>query len=157
MLKKIGKQRKIRNWLSNPYSAAFSYLVMMTSSSGNIFRITGHLSGNSPVPGEFPTQRPVTRSFDVSFDLRLNIRRSKQSWGSWCETLSRSLWRHCNGCGRWDNWPNAGVAVFFQILLYWRTRQRHFDTLFGGTSRWIFSLPIHRMYRSNTWTCSVFS
>ena len=29
-------------------------------------------AGNSPVPGEFPTQRPVTRSFDVFFDLRLN-------------------------------------------------------------------------------------
>ena len=27
-------------------------------------------AGNSPVPGEFPTQRPVTRSFDVYFDLR---------------------------------------------------------------------------------------
>ena len=26
-------------------------------------------AGNSPVPGEFPTQRPVTRSFDVYFDL----------------------------------------------------------------------------------------
>ena len=29
-------------------------------------------AGNSPVPGEFPTQRPVTRSFGVFFDLRLN-------------------------------------------------------------------------------------
>ena len=36
---------------------------------------------NSPVPGEFPTQRPVTRSFDVFFDLRLNKRLSKQWWG----------------------------------------------------------------------------
>ena len=36
-------------------------------------------AGNSPVPGEFPTQRPVTRSFDVFFDLRLNKRLSKQS------------------------------------------------------------------------------
>ena len=27
---------------------------------------------NSPVPGEFPAQRPVMRSFDVFFDLRLN-------------------------------------------------------------------------------------
>ena len=27
---------------------------------------------NSPVAGEFPTQRPVTRSFDVCFDPRLN-------------------------------------------------------------------------------------
>ena len=38
---------------------------------------------NSPVTGEFPTQRPVTRSFDVFFDLRLNKRLSKQSWGWW--------------------------------------------------------------------------
>ena len=35
-------------------------------------------AGNSPVPGEFPTQRPVTRSFDVFFDLRPNKRLSKQ-------------------------------------------------------------------------------
>ena len=31
-------------------------------------------AGNSPVPGEFPAQRPVTRSFDVFFDLRINGR-----------------------------------------------------------------------------------
>ena len=53
-------------------------------------------AGNSPVPGEFPAQRPVTRSFDVFFDLRLNKRLSKQSWGWWFETLSWSLWCHCN-------------------------------------------------------------
>ena len=34
---------------------------------------------NSPVAGEFPSQTPVTRSFDVFFDLRLNKRLSKQS------------------------------------------------------------------------------
>ena len=38
-------------------------------------------AGNSPVTGEFPAQRPVTRSFDVFFDLGLNKRLSKQSWG----------------------------------------------------------------------------
>ena len=54
-------------------------------------------AGNSPVPGEFPTQRPVTRSFDVYFDLRPNKWLSKQSWGWWFETLSCSLWRHRNG------------------------------------------------------------
>ena len=53
-------------------------------------------AGNSPVPGEFPTQRPVTRSFDVFFDLRLNKRLSKQAWGWWFETPSRPLWRHRN-------------------------------------------------------------
>ena len=30
-------------------------------------------AGNSPVTGEFRSQRPVTRSFDVFFELRLNI------------------------------------------------------------------------------------
>ena len=50
--------------------------------------------GNSSVTGEFPTQRPVTRSFDDFFDLRLNERLSKQSPGWWIETPMRSLWHH---------------------------------------------------------------
>ena len=58
---------------------------MKTSSNGNLFRVTGSL------------QRPVTRSFDVFFDLCLNKRLSKQSWGWWFETPSCSWWRHCNG------------------------------------------------------------
>ena len=37
---------------------------MMTSSNGNIFRVTGPLSGE--FTGEFPAQRPVTRSFMLS-------------------------------------------------------------------------------------------
>ena len=53
-------------------------------------------AGNSPVTSEFSAQRPVTRSFYVFFYLRLNKRLSKQSWGWWFETPSRSLWRHCN-------------------------------------------------------------
>ena len=43
---------------------------MMTSSNGNIFRITGHLCGEFTSPQWIPAQRPVTRSFDVFFDLR---------------------------------------------------------------------------------------
>ena len=70
-------------------SGEFHSSVMMTSSNGNIFRVTGHLCG------EFTG--PVTRSFDVFFDLRLNKRLSKQSWCWWFETLSRPLWCHCNG------------------------------------------------------------
>ena len=48
-------------------------------------------AGNSSVSGEFPSQRPVTRSFDVFFDLRLNKRLSKQSWGWWFEPIMTSL------------------------------------------------------------------
>ena len=51
---------------------------------------------NSPVPGEFPAQRPVTRSFDVFFDVRLIKGLSKHSRGWWFETLSHPLWRHRN-------------------------------------------------------------
>ena len=51
---------------------------MMTSSNGNIFRVTGPLCGKFTGPGEFPAQRPVTRSFGVFFDLRPNKRLSKQ-------------------------------------------------------------------------------
>ena len=51
---------------------------MVTSSNGNIFRVTGPLCGEFTGPGEFPAQRPVTRSFDVFFDLRLNKGLSKQ-------------------------------------------------------------------------------
>ena len=53
-------------------------------------------AGNSPAIGEFPSQRPVTLSFDVFFDLCLNKRLSKHSWRRWFETPFRSLWRHCN-------------------------------------------------------------
>ena len=49
--------------------------------------------GNSPVTGEFLSQRPVTRSFDVFFVLRLNKRLSKPSRRRWFSCL---LWRHCN-------------------------------------------------------------
>ena len=72
------------------------YKDMMTSSNGNIFRVTGPLCGEFTGPGEFPTQRPVTRSFDVFPDMRLNKRLSKQWWGWWFETPSWSLWRQCN-------------------------------------------------------------
>ena len=38
-------------------------------------------AGYSPVTGEFPAQRPVTRRLDVFCDLRLNKRLNKQSGG----------------------------------------------------------------------------
>ena len=54
-------------------------------------------AGNSPLPGEFLSQRPVTRSFDVFFDLCLHKRLSKQSWSCWFATPSWTIWRHGNG------------------------------------------------------------
>ena len=53
-------------------------------------------AGNSPVTDEFTSQKPVTWSFDVFFNLHLNKPLGKQSWGWWFETQSRSLRRHYN-------------------------------------------------------------
>ena len=52
--------------------------------------------GNPPVRGRFTSQRPVTQSFEVFLDLRLNKWLSKQSNRRWSETPSCSLWRHRN-------------------------------------------------------------
>ena len=54
-------------------------------------------AGNSPVTGEFPTQRPVTRSFEFFFDMRLG----KQSWGWWFETPSSPSLRQINVNGHY--------------------------------------------------------
>ena len=72
---------------------------------------------NSPVTVDFPSQRPVTRSFDVFFDLRLNKRLSKQSRRRWFETPSRPLWRHCNDiiCSQHD----LGVFRHFSYRVSW--------------------------------------
>ena len=56
-----------------------SFHIMMTPWNGNIFCVTGLYAGNLPVTGEFPSLKPLMRSFDVFFDLHLNKRLSKQS------------------------------------------------------------------------------
>ena len=81
----------------NSLSVVASHVRNVTSSNENFFRVTGPLCGEyTGHRGEFPTQRPVTWSFDVLFDIRLNKWMNKQSWGWWSETPSCSLWRHCN-------------------------------------------------------------
>ena len=60
--------------------------------------------GNSPVPGEFPAQRLVTRSLDVFMDLHPNKRLGKQWWGWWFETQSCPIWRHRNDSLKHGSW-----------------------------------------------------
>ena len=59
-------------------------------------------------PMNSPHRRPVTRSFGVFFDLRLNKQLSKQSRCWWFEMPSRPLWRHCKD-GMHANW--TGVSL----------------------------------------------
>ena len=85
-------------------------------------------AGNSPVTGEFPPQRPVTRIFYVFFDLHLNKRLSEQSWSwlGWFETPLRSLWRHCNEKLRswyhnvhYNNQLNNKTYHFTYCCIFW--------------------------------------
>ena len=69
---------------------------MMTPLNGKIFRITSSLWGNPLVTSGFPSWRPVTRIFDVFFDLHLNKQLSKHSRCRWFEILLCSLWHHRN-------------------------------------------------------------
>ena len=91
--------------------------LMMPSSNGNIFRVTGHLRG------EFTSHRwiPRTKASDAElwyfFDLHLNERLSKQSWGWWFETPSCPLWRHIMGTPQ--SLSGAGTAVYHQNKTRW--------------------------------------
>ena len=88
------------------------------------------------IHGEFPAQRPVTRSFNVFFDLLLNKRLSKQSWGGWLETLSRQLWCHCNDLLSYRYTVRHNIVLNIQqgcrkyiALVRLRSHTRHLGTL----------------------------
>ena len=68
----------------------------MTSSNGNIFRVTGPLCGIQRSPVNSPHKGQWRGSLMFSLICALNRRLSKQSRGWWFETPSRPLWRHCN-------------------------------------------------------------
>ena len=93
--------------------------IMMTSSNWNIFRVTGHLCGEFTGPRWIPLTKTSDAELWCFFDLRLNKRISKQSWGWWFETQARPLWRHCN-----DNWNDheCPIIYWWVSLLKWYTR-----------------------------------
>ena len=84
---------EVKSSLHNPIDIALSWWRHQMEIFSALLALC---AGNSPVTGEFPSQRPVTGCFYVFFDLGLIKRLSKQSWGWWFKTPSRSLWRHCN-------------------------------------------------------------
>ena len=95
-------------------------------------------AGNSPVTDEFPLKRPVTRSFDVFFDLRLNKRLSKQSWSWWFETLSCPLWRNFDVTSvipstrglKMSSWSPQTYSYCIEIIFRWEKIDNAY-TLFG--------------------------
>ena len=89
----LSKTKKMKIYLVINSQEYDIHLITIMLSNRYIFALLAFCAGNAPVTGEFPTQRPMTRGFNIFFDLCL----SKQSWDWWFETASHSLWRHCNG------------------------------------------------------------
>ena len=109
-------------------------------------------AGNSPATGEFPSQRPLTRSFDVFFDLCLNKLLRKQSQGWRFDTPLRSLWRHRN---------ERHIYPCCTVLLPWHRRSLVWVTPFGAKGLTIlpacFHLPSSLICYAMKWSKVQFS
>ena len=92
------------------------WIIVMTSSNGNIFRVTDHLCGEFTVHRWIPRTKASDAELMFSLIGALNKRLSKQSWGWWFETLSGTLWRHCNDSPvYWDDaycWNHGKQYVY---------------------------------------------
>ena len=65
-------------------------------------------AGNSPVNGEFPAQMPVTRSFDIFFDLRLEQIMARLVIWDAIAPIMTSMW--------WDNWIEKINRCLFMFI-----------------------------------------
>ena len=103
---KMGSPDSMVNFLPNPHKTWWHHPIETFSA------LLAICAGNSPGTGEFPAQRPVTRSFDVFFDLCLSKCLSKQSWGWRFETPSHPLWHQCNETSHTSpSWVSYGVSI----------------------------------------------
>ena len=92
---------------------------MMTSSNGNISRVTGPLCGEFNGHGQFLSQRPVTQSFDVFFYLRPNKWLSTQSRRRWLETPSSSI-----SPSPHPHPPRMILLLLMLVFVHWAARNR---------------------------------
>ena len=88
----FGKYLTGGNWLNNPHFGSSLHQTWWRHQMKTFSALLALCVENSPVPGEFSTQRPVTRSFDVFFYLHLNKPLSKQSKAG----DLRRHWAHCD-------------------------------------------------------------
>ena len=119
----------------------FSLLYLMTSSNGHIVRVTDPLCGEINGHRWIPLTKASDADFDVFFDLCLNKQLSKQSWGWWFETPSRSLWHHYNEIiGKQYYAPNCGHVTPCEYNCFFRIRWWFPDHLVSMTSQivWTF-------------------
>ena len=103
------------HWIryETPHNSLSEYITWWRHQMETFFALLAICAGNSPVPGEFPTQRSVTQSFHVFFDLCPNNRLSKQWWGWWFETPTCPLWCYPN---EEDMQPGVPWGSIFSLM-----------------------------------------
>ena len=147
----------------------------MTSWNGNIFCVTDPLCWEFTGHRWIPLTKPVTRNFDVYFDLRMNKWLSKQSWGWWFETPSR----HCNGICLWHHsstqkwqrqksicswlkcpvhfmvtWRNMGCIIAFKRSRVFSWMKRYENGRFPNRILYLQNVPTGHWYHSYIVCCS---
>ena len=98
---------------------------IMTSSNGNIFRVTGPLCGEFTGPRWIPRAKANDAELWCFLWSVMNKRLSKQSWGWWFETPTHPLWRHRN--------------VYWENISYSYTNTSNIQTRLNSSSlfRWL--------------------
>ena len=92
----------------------------MTSSNGNILRVTGHLCREFTGHRRIPRTKASDAQFWCLFYLRLNERFSLHSWRWWFETPSGPLSRHSN-----DSPSLMNYGVPFLGYFGWKNLKRN--------------------------------
>ena len=92
--------------------------------------------GNPPVTGRFPSQRPVTRSFDDFFDVRQNKRLSKRSRCWWFETPWRLLWRHRS---KWHHFDESRLRCIDDYSYFLYQKYHSFSTIKWITQFYLYT------------------
>ena len=101
-------------------------------------------------PVNSPHKRPFTPSFNVFFDLSLNKRLNKQWWCWWFETLSRSLWRHCNGS---SGHVCKLLVVFYVYYAPYKLRPEQYGGHYAGDIQMHFEVCFCRSDRISQTIC----
>ena len=91
-------------------------------------------AGNSPVTGEFPAQRPVTRSFGVFFDLHLNQQLSKQWRRRWFETQTKVPMSQFDQFV--TQWQTVVAFTYFTKIITHSSNYRKVDYIDKGWTSW---------------------
>ena len=144
----------------------------MTSSNGNILRVTGHLCGEFTGDRWIPRIKASDAELWWFFHLRLNKRLSKQPWGWWLQTPSRPLWRHTINLpvylqevrGEALAIQGCTIALFFFLITLVpclstqkRREQQPWRLVTQPNENGPFSLPTpsHCTGSSEAWSCCV--